>query len=181
MDGHITALGLDSEDHFVCTLSYHTHSIPVSIQVSSSDEETIYFKFISQNFISKSCLIPKQPSRKRDSNILHLYSPSGFAPVPFLGVGPGLDDIVASAPPPLPDKPSGFLFVPARGPDAPVTSLRELPYSRTTSPQVRVELVTLLPSATHRRTLSHQHELTLRWPPCLPQRLRFRRLIQCLR
>ena len=45
--------------------------------------------------------------------------------------------MLAMAPTPLVDKPSGFPFVVARLPAAPVTSLSELPYSRTMSPQVR--------------------------------------------
>ena len=74
---------------------------------------------------------------------LSLYRPRGLFAVPFLGAPPGLDDIIAFAPPPVLESPRGFLFVPARGPDAPVTSLIELPYSRTASPQVRVVFVIL--------------------------------------
>lgn len=41
------------------------------------------------------------------------------------------------------ERPSGFLAELARGPEAPVTSLIELPYSRMASPQVRDAFATL--------------------------------------
>jgi hypothetical protein len=51
--------------------------------------------------------------------------------------------MMALAPPPVLDRPSGFPPVVAREPVAPVTSLSELPYSRTASPQVRDVLARL--------------------------------------
>lgn len=51
--------------------------------------------------------------------------------------------MIALAPAPVLANPSGFLFVPPRGPDAPVASLIELPYSRTASPQVLLVVVML--------------------------------------
>lgn len=74
------------------------------------------------------------------------YNPKGLFAVPFLGVLPGLDDIAAFAPPWLLASPRGFLLVPARAPDAPVTSLTEFPYSRTASPQPRDVFVMLAPA-----------------------------------
>jgi hypothetical protein len=56
---------------------------------------------------------------------------------------PGLLAMDATPPTPLVLRPRGFLFVVDRLPGAPVMSLRELPYSRTMSPQVRDELAIL--------------------------------------
>jgi len=69
-----------------------------------------------------------------------LYNPKGLPAVPdfaFPGVTPGLLAILAAAPTPLVEIPSGFVFVVARLPGAPVMSLTELPYSRIMSPQLR--------------------------------------------
>lgn len=56
---------------------------------------------------------------------------------------PGRLAMDAIPPTPLVLKPRGFLFVVDRLPGAPVMSLRELPYSRTISPQVRDEFAIL--------------------------------------
>jgi hypothetical protein len=69
-----------------------------------------------------------------------IYSPKGLPALPFLTVvpvTPGLEAMLAAPPAAPVDKPSGFPFVVARLPAAPVTSLIELPYSRTMSPQPR--------------------------------------------
>jgi hypothetical protein len=51
---------------------------------------------------------------------------------------PALEAMLAAPPVAPVDRPSGFPLVVARLPAAPVTSLIELPYSRTMSPQVRL-------------------------------------------
>ena len=73
------------------------------------------------------------------------YKPKGLLPEPFpvLDVIPGLEPMIAFAPEGLLANPSGFLAELARGPDAPVASLIELPYSRIASPQPRLVLARL--------------------------------------
>lgn len=68
----------------------------------------------------------------------HFYNPKGLLALPFLTappVKPGLEAILAAPPAAPVDRPSGFPFVVARLPAAPVISLIELPYSLTISPQ----------------------------------------------
>ena len=69
-----------------------------------------------------------------------LYKPKGLPALPFLTVllvTPGLEAMLAAPPATPVDRPRGLIFVVARLPAAPVTSLMELPYSRTISPQPR--------------------------------------------
>jgi len=77
------------------------------------------------------------------------YNPKGLLAVPLFTldpVTPGRLAILAFAPTPLVDRPSGFVFVVARLPAAPVMSLSELPHSRTESPQPRDEFAILDPA-----------------------------------
>jgi hypothetical protein len=72
-----------------------------------------------------------------------LAEPPLFPEPPEIPGTPGLLAMDAIPPTPLVLKPRGFLFVVDRLPGAPVMSLRELPYSRTMSPQVRDEFAML--------------------------------------
>lgn len=87
------------------------------------------------------------PTLRLSNSLQHPYNPNGLLAVPLLTelpVTPGLEPILAMAPAPFVDNPSGFVFVVARLPVAPETSLSELPYSRRTSPQLRDVFVMLV-------------------------------------
>lgn len=75
-------------------------------------------------------------------NTSTIQSPSGLLALPVLTAG--RLDILAAAPTPLVLSPRGFDFVVALLPAAPVISLSELPYSRTTSPHERDVFAMLL-------------------------------------
>jgi hypothetical protein len=80
------------------------------------------------------------PHEKGLASII-LYNPRGLLALPFFTddpVTPGLAAILAAPPAAPVVRPSGFPLVVARLPAAPVTSLIELPYSRTMSPQDRL-------------------------------------------
>jgi hypothetical protein len=101
----------------------------------------VYYILFPNTLYNSNCkCIPKPSHILHDIFLRDPHKPNGLLAVPFLvelPVTPGRLAILAAAPTPLVDNPSGFDFVVARLPAAPVMSLSELPYSRTISPQLR--------------------------------------------